>query len=350
MDKDRMRGFMARFMEMAGGSAVMGVIAVADRTGLFGALAGKGPLSHADIERESGLDARYLTEILSTLAAAGILEYDAAAETFTLPDEHAACLADESSPYFLAGWSQMMPALHGAVPGVARACREGGGVPFSDFGADMVDGIARSNGPGTRILLARKWLAVMPDLVARLHAGLHVADLGCGAGAAVLTMARAYPASQIQGFDVDPLSIERAEASAAEEGLTNATFAVCDAEALPAEPGFDLITTFDVIHDLARPRPVLARIRRALRPGGTYLMVEPAVGDRLEDNLDMGGALTYAMSTLHCMTQSLAQGGEGLGAAWGARRAEDYCREAGFEHFERLDVPNPFNAFYRLEV
>jgi SAM-dependent methyltransferase len=350
MDKDRMRGFMARFMEMTGGAAVLGVVAVADRTGLFTAMAGKGPLRHADVVRESGLDARYLTEILATLAAAEIVDYDAEAETFNLPEEHAACLADESSPYFLAGWSQIIPSLHGAVPGVARACREGGGVPFSEFGSDMVDGIARSNGPGTRILLARKWLTSMPDLVSRLEAGIRVADIGCGSGAAVLTMARAYPASEVRGYDVDPLSVERARASAAQEGLENAHFEVCDAESIPTDPGFDLITTFDVIHDLARPRPVLAHFRAALRPDGTFLMVEPAVADRLEDNLGMGGALTYAMSTLHCMTQSLAHGGEGLGAAWGAAQAEALCREAGFERFERLDVPNPFNAFYRVRA
>jgi 2-polyprenyl-3-methyl-5-hydroxy-6-metoxy-1,4-benzoquinol methylase len=350
MDKDAMRAFMGRFMEMTTGAAVMGVVSVADRIGLFEALAGQGALEVETIAARTGLDRRYLEEILATLAAADILSYDAAGARFELPDEHAACLADEGSPYFLGGWSQMVPALYRAVPGVARAAREGGGVPFSEFGSDMVEGIARSNGPGTRILLARRWLASMPDVVAALETGLRVADVGCGCGDAVLTMAQRWPQSEFVGFDLDAGSVARAREAALAARITNVEFEQCSAELIPSDPGFDLITTFDVIHDLARPREVLAHLRAALRPGGTYLMVEPVAADRLEDNLHTAGALTYAMSTLHCMTQSLAQGGEGLGAAWGPAKAESYCREAGFSRFDRLPVDNPFNAFYRVEV
>ena len=171
MDKDELRAFMGRFMQMATGAAVLGIVAVADRTGLFRGLAGAGPLGIEAIAEKTGLQERYLREALSSLAAAEIVRYDPARQTFELPDEHAACLADESSPYFLAGWSQIVPALYGAIPGVVRAFREGGGVPFTAFGSDMVEGIARSNGPGTRILLTRKWLPAMPDVVARLEAG-----------------------------------------------------------------------------------------------------------------------------------------------------------------------------------
>jgi 2-polyprenyl-3-methyl-5-hydroxy-6-metoxy-1,4-benzoquinol methylase len=348
MDKQAMRAFMGRFMEMTTGAAVMGVMAVADRVGLFPALAGQGALSLDEIVARTGLDRRYLEEILATLCASEILIYQEASERFELPDEHAACLADETSPYFLGGWSQMVPALYRAVPGVARACREGGGVPFSEFGLDMVEGIARSNGPGTRILLARRWLAAMPDVVEALERGIRVADVGCGSGDAALTMARHWPNSSVVGFDLDAESVERARAAAGAEGVRNVSFEQCSAEAIPRDSGFDLITTFDVIHDLAKPREVLAHLRGALAPGGTYLMVEPVAGDRLADNLHAAGALTYAMSTLHCLTQSLAQGGEGLGAAWGPGKAEAYCREAGFGRFERLEVDNPFNAFYRV--
>lgn len=343
-----MRAFMGRFMEMTTGAAVMGVVAVADRTGLFRAMAGKPPGTLAEVADYTGFDARYLEEILATLSSAGIVEYDAEACTFRLPEEHAVCLADETSPYCLAGWTQMVPALYGAIPGVARACREGGGVPFTDFGPDMVEGIARANGPGTRILLTRKWLPVMKDVVERLDQGIRVADVGCGSGEAALTMARAYPASTIVGFDIDVHSVERARAAATEAGLENVHFERAGGDALPAEPGFDLVTTFDVIHDLVDPIAVLKHIRGCLRAGGTYLMVEPVAGDDLADNLSPAGALTYAMSTLHCMTQSLAHGGAGLGAAWGPRKAEEHCREAGFSAFERLEVDNPFNAFYRV--
>jgi SAM-dependent methyltransferase len=309
---------------------------------------GQGALGLDAIAERSGLQPRYLEEILATLSAAGIVVYDPAADRYALPDEHAACVADESSPYFLAGWSQMIPALYRAIPGVADACRNGGGVPFSAFGEDMIEGIARSNAPAMRILLTRKWLPLLPDVVSRLEAGIRVADVGCGTGTAALTLARAYPNSQIFGYDVDASSVERARAAGQQDGAENLSFHVVDGQAIPADPGFDLITTFDVIHDVTDPLAVLGQIRSALREGGCYLMVEPVAGDSLAENLSPAGALTYAMSTLHCMTQSLAHGGEGLGAAWGPRRAEKYCREAGFVHFERLEVPNPFNAFYRV--
>lgn len=348
MDREAIKTFMGRFMEMTTGAAVMGVVSVADRAGLFRLMSGRPPATLAEVVAYTGFDARYLEEILATLAAGGIVVFDPQALTYHLPDEHAACLADESSPYCLAGWTQMVPALYRAIPGVARACREGGGVAFSEFGPDMVEGIARANGPGTRILLTRKWLPVMRDVVARLEAGIRVADVGCGSGEAAIAMARAYPASQVFGFDVDALSIERARQAAKEAGLANLVFEQAGGEAIPIEPGFDLVTTFDVVHDLVDPVAVLRRIRAGLREGGCYLMVEPVAGDALAENLHSAGALTYAMSTLHCMTQSLAHGGAGLGAAWGPRRAEEHCRAAGFTGFERLEVQNPFNAFYRV--
>jgi SAM-dependent methyltransferase len=346
VDRDAVRAFMERFMQMATGAAVMGVVGVADRSGLFAALAGKGPLTIPEIAAASGLRERYLREALSSLAAAGIVRYDAARETFELPPEHAVCLADESSPYFLGGWAQIVRGILGAVPGVAQAMREGGGVPFSAFGPEMVEGIHRSNSPGMRVLLTRRWLGALPDVVQRLQSGIRVADVGCGAGTSTLTMARAYPKSEFTGYDIDTTSLERARAEAARAALANVRFEQTGAEEIPVHPGFDFVASFDAIHDMAQPRAALRRIRAALRPDGAYLMVEPAAGDSLADNLHPGGALLYAMSTLHCMTVSLAHGGEGLGAAWGPKQAEALCREAGFSRFRRLDVDNPFNAFY----
>jgi ubiquinone/menaquinone biosynthesis C-methylase UbiE len=348
MDREKVRQFMDQFMDMATSAALLGVASVADRSGLFAVLAGLGPRTISDIAVETGFDARYLREVLSALAAGGIVTYDPARETFNLPAEHAACLSDEASPYFLGGWTQMMPAFYRAVPGVAHALREGGGVAYGEYGHDVVEGIDRVNSPGMRILLTRKWLPAMPDVLARLEEGMRVADVGCGSGTAVIAMAEAYPNSEVIGFDMDATSIERASTVATAEGVANARFERISGEELPTEPGFDLVTAFDVIHDLARPRGVLRRIKAALKPGGTFLMVEPAAADALEDNLNPHGTLLYAMSTLYCMTVSLAEGGEGLGAAWGARRAEELCREAGFTHFRRLEIVNPFNAFYEV--
>jgi SAM-dependent methyltransferase len=346
VDREGVRAFMDRFMGMVSSAATVGVVAVGDRTGLFAELQGQGPMTLEEIVDRTGLQERYVRELLSALAAADIVLYDPSRETFELPDEHAACLADERSPYFLAGWTQVIPAMLRALPGVARAAREGGGVSHAEFGEEMVEGVARSNGPGTQILLTRKWLPPMPQVVEALERGIRAADIGCGAGAAAITLARAFPNSTVVGYDVDLRSIDRARESAERAKLSNLSFERVAAESIPTEPSFDFVMSFDTIHDMVDPRAALRRIREALHPEGTYLMVEPAAGDTLQDNLNPGGALLYAMSSLHCMTVSLAHGGEGLGAAWGPRRAEELCREGGFTRFRRLDIQNPFNAFY----
>jgi 2-polyprenyl-3-methyl-5-hydroxy-6-metoxy-1,4-benzoquinol methylase len=348
MDRDIAKAQMGRLFEMTSHAATMAVLAVADRTGLLRAMHGAGPLSIAALAERTGQQPRYLEEITASLSAAGLLTWDPEGGTVELSDEIAACLADESSPYFMGGWTQILQGLYRAVPGVAKACEEGGGVSYDSFGEFMVHGISRANSPGMRILLTRRWLAAVPGLHERLDAGIEVADVGCGAGTAVLTMAEAYPRSKVVGFDVDARSIEAARVAADDAGLDNARFEQLGGEAIPTSPGFDLITAFDVVHDLVDPKAVLARIHEALRPDGLFFMVEPDVAPELEQNINPSGALLYAMSTLHCMTVSLAHGGEGLGAAWGPTRAEQYCREAGFTSFERLDVPNPMNAFYAV--
>jgi len=348
MDRDVAKAQMGRLFEMTSHAATMAVLAVADDTGLLGHMQGAGPLTVADLAKRSGLEPRYVEELTATLVAAGLLGWDAETASLELADEVAAVLADESSPYFMGGWTQILQGLYRAVPGVATACAQGGGVPYDAYGDFMVQGISRANSPGMRLLLTRRWLAAVPGLGERLEAGIRVADVGCGAGTAVLTLAKAYPNSTIVGFDVSARSIEAARAAAAAEGLGNAQFEEIGGEALPAEPPFDLVTAFDVVHDLVDPKAVLARIKQVLAVDGLFFMVEPDVAPALADNVNPGGALLYAMSTMHCMTVSLAHGGEGLGAAWGPEKAEQFCRDAGFGTFERLDVPNPMNAFYAV--
>jgi SAM-dependent methyltransferase len=348
MDREKVRAFMEQFMAMTTNAALLGVTEVAGRTGLFSALAGQGPLELGAIAAKSGLQPRYLREILSALAAGGILRYEPVAETFELTPEVAACLADEKSPFFLGGWTQFLPALYRAIPGVARAMRSGGGVGYPEFGSEAVEAIDRANSPGMRVLLTRKWLPVLPELVKRLEQGARVADIGCGSGTSTLTLAKAYPRSEITGYDIDATALGRARSAAEREGLANARFEQRSAEDLPREPRLDFVTAFDVVHDLARPRVVLRRIRESLAPDGTFLLVEPAAGDSLAENLNPSGALLYSVSTLYCMTVSLSQGGEGLGAAYGPKRAEALCREAGFGSFRRLEIDNPFNAFFEV--
>lgn len=335
---------------MAAGAATVFTLAVADRSGLMKVLGTSEPVTITAAAEAAALDRRYVEEILSQLAAAGVVDYDPGAGTFLLPPERAAVIADDSSPYAMTGWLDMLPAAGQHLDEIAEATRDGGGVPASRFSDRMVQAVDRANAPSTRILLTRRWLPAMPDVVARLEAGARVADVGCGAGAAALTMAGAYPESDFTGFDLDPRAVELASRRAAEIGLGNVRFEVASADDIPTDPGFDLITAFDVVHDLADPAGALARFREALDAGGTFLMMEPAVAARLEDNLEPRVALLYGISLLFCMTQSLAEGGAGLGTAWGPARAEALCREAGFDHFRRLPIDNPFSAFYEVRV
>lgn len=347
MDRNRIEAFLERFVGYASGATTMGLLAVADRCGLLGWL-GEHETGTVDVIADgAGLETRYVEEILSGLAAAGAVEYDAETETFTLPPEHAVFLASEASPYFMGGWMDMMPSVMSQIDGIAHAARHGGGVGFEDFGKGMIRGIDRGNGPSQRIFLLKRWLPAVPGLVDKLEGGAHVADVGCGVGTAVILMGEAFPRSSVTGYDVSEDSL--AIAGSRSKDLENVSFTVSSVEAIPLEPPFDLVTAFDVIHDLVDPLAGMSRIRESLAPEGQFLMMEPNVSSNLEDNLDAHGALVYGVSTLHCMTQSLAKGGEGLGAAWGRQKAQDYAERAGFSSFEALEsIENKFSAFYLL--
>jgi SAM-dependent methyltransferase len=350
LDRELVWAFIERMTGLVASTTTLGLLAVADRTGMLRAMAGAGPITAEALAVETDLEARYVTEILSGLAAAEILLYQPEGAVFTLSDEHAACLADDDSPYSMVGWMDVLPEVLAHVPRVVEATRHGGGVAYREYDDIVVAGIDRLNGPSYRHLLTRRWLRALPDVVARLEAGAAVADVGCGSGQAVVAMAEAYPASRFFGYDLDERSIVRANSRAAAANVDNAWFEVRPAEEIPTEPGFELITTFDVVHDLASPDDCLRRIHAALTPGGTYLLMEPRVAPDLEDNVGDRSALVYGLSTLFCMTQSLAEGGPGLGMAWGPRRAEESCRRAGFSSFEELPIDNPFSAFYRVEA
>jgi 2-polyprenyl-3-methyl-5-hydroxy-6-metoxy-1,4-benzoquinol methylase len=346
VDREKTLAFIDQFTTMAAGATTIGLLAVADRTGLLGSMAGK-PARIVDvIASDAGLDRRYTREILSGLVAAGVIDYSPADVTFSLSDEHAAVIADDTSPYSMAGWLDMLPAALDHTDDIAAATRDGGGVHFSSFGEAMVRGIDRASTPSMTILLTRKWLSTMPDVMERLASGGRIADIGCGSGSAVRAIARAYPLASVVGFDIDERSVDRAIASTTEP---NATFVVGDADSMADREAFDLVTMFDVVHDLSDPLGVLQKIRDSMSIGGVLFMMEPRIGANLEDNINDRSALLYGISTFHCMTQSLAGNGAGLGAAWGPRAARELCEAAGFTSFEELPIENPFSAFFRVE-
>ena len=348
MDRQRIEAFLDRMVEFLSGTTTVALLAIADRSGLATYL-GEHPRGTAEeIAAGAGLDTRYVREILSGLAAAGVLDYDPTTAEFQLPPEHSLFVASETSPYFMGGWFDMLPAAMARLDEIAEATVHGGGVAFEEFGGRMIQGIDRGNSPSQRVFLTTRWLPGVPGLLEKLEEGIRVADIGCGAGTAAILIAEGFPNCEVHGFDVSEESIAVAQERA--EGLSNVEFHTAPAEAIPTEPGFDLVTTFDVIHDLADPSAALRRIRQALRPGGVYLMMEPKASSHLEENLHPRGALLYGISTLHCMTQSLARGGAGLGAAWGAEKAEEMSREAGFASFRLLEkISNRFSNFYLLE-
>jgi 2-polyprenyl-3-methyl-5-hydroxy-6-metoxy-1,4-benzoquinol methylase len=347
MDRERIEAFLAHFVGLASGATTIALLAVADRSGLLDWLREHGTGRAGEIAAGTSLQERYVVEILSGLTAAGVVEYDPSKEMFTLPAEHALFLADESSPYFMGGWLDMIPAVMAQVDRVATATRDGGGVPFDDFGPGLIRGIDRGNSPSQRVFLTRRWLPAVPGLVDRLEEGIEVADVGCGAGTAAILMAREYPKSRFHGYDVSSESISLARSRS--DDLANVSFEEHPVAEIPTQPAYGLVTSFDVIHDLGDPMSGLVRIRQALAPDGQFLMMEPNVSSHLELNLNDRAALLYGISTMLCMTQSLAGGGAGLGAAWGRETAEEYAREAGFASFTPLDdITNKFSAFYLL--
>lgn len=348
MDRTKVEEFLDRFIGFASGATTIGLLAVADRSGLSAYLAGSGGGDAAEIARGAGLEERYVVEIMSGLAAAGVVEYDAATGQFGLPPEHALFIASESSPYFMGGFLDMIPAALAQIDGVAEATIRGGGVPYDEFGPAMASGIDRGNSPSYRAFLTSRWLPGVPGLTELLEAGIRVADVGCGTGTAAILMASAYPNSHVVGFDVSSDSLGVAGRRGGH--LANLEFHEHSADDFPIDARFDLITSFDVIHDLSAPLDGLGHIREALSDDGIYLMMEPKASSNLEDNLTQRGALLYGISALHCMTQSLAGGGAGLGAAWGRQQAEAMAEEAGFGSFQALDeISNRFSSFYLLQ-
>jgi SAM-dependent methyltransferase len=345
LDKQRLQDFARRLFGLYTDGILALMVYVGHRTGLFEALAG-GPGTSAEIAARAGLDERYVREWLAAMATGGVVEYDAAAAAFTLPAEHAACLTGESSRN-LAATSQNLPMLARRVDQVIECFRAGGGVPYEAFKPDFTEAMDASWRRLYDGLLIKGFLPAAPGLVERLSRGIDVADVGCGTGHAVNVMAREYPRSRFVGYDLSGEAIARGRAEAEAWGLRNARFEAADASRLPAREAFDLITSFDAIHDQRDPAAVLRCIARALRPGGVYLMLEPRASSQLEENIGNPFApYIYGMSVLHCMTVSLAEGGAGLGTAWGADLARRMLAEAGFARVDVVEAPGPQNNIF----
>jgi 2-polyprenyl-3-methyl-5-hydroxy-6-metoxy-1,4-benzoquinol methylase len=334
------------FRDMAGAMSA-GMVYVGVRTGLWRAMQGKGPMQAHDVVTASKLHPRYVEEWLKGMVAAGYLAYDPAAQTFTLPEEHAYFLASDDTDHFVGGLFAMVPPLMRVAPQVARAFAEGGGVRFEEFGPACVDAIDLINRGQYEHRFTDYWMKALPEAAARLRAGGRALDVGCGSGRVCIALARAFPAAEVIGIDPDEESIRRAKAAAASEGLeTRIRFVASDSARAQKNSGFDLITLCDALHDLAEPLATLQQLRALLKPDGTLFVVEPKAADRLEDNRNPVATTFYGFSVFHCMTQSLARGGPGLGTCLGPAATEALVRQAAYTRFERLDIKSLTNLFY----
>jgi SAM-dependent methyltransferase len=347
LDAARVEQFAGDLLGLYTGGMLSFMVDLGHRTGLFEAAADGQAMTSQGLADRAGLEERYVREWLGAMVTGGVFGYDAATRSYWLPAEHAACLTGGGAEN-LARLAQMGTHLGKHVHQVAAAFREGGGVPYSEFRpdfTDMMDAASRNNFDS---VLVDGWLPLASGLTERLTAGARVADIGCGTGHAVVVLGGAYPRSSFVGYDIDEQAIDRARAEADAAGLRNVRFEVCDVARLPVEKLMDVVFSFDAIHDQVDPLGVLAGIYSALAPGGIYLMVEPIISSNLEDNLTYPLApMMYAVSTLHCLTVSLAYGGAGLGSAWGEQLARQSLAAVGFGIVDVRPAPgDPMDAIY----
>lgn len=346
IDQAKTEAFAGRMITVLNDGFLALLTSVGHRTQLFETMAALPPASSSDIAQAAGLHERYVREWLGGMVAGGIVEYAPETETYRVPPEHAACLTSAAGADNVAMFTQYI-ALCGLVEDqVVTAFTDGRGVPYSaypKFQQLQAEESAMTYGPK----LVSTILPLAPGVIEALQTGADVLDLGCGQGHAINLMARAFPRSRFTGWDFSEEGIRAARAEAERLALANARFETRDLATLDESEGYDLITTFDLVHDLAKPEAVLRRVARALRRDGTFLMVDIAVPSGLARNRKHPLApMLYAASVFHCMSVSLHQGGAGLGTVWGEESARAMLEAAGFSAEVKHLEGDIFHAFF----
>jgi SAM-dependent methyltransferase len=328
-DHDQVSEFARRVFSIYTNGLLTYMIDLGNRTGLFAAAA-RGPASAEVLAQRAGVGERYVREWLGAVVTGGIMTYEPATGTYELPAAHAACLAGAGATN-MAPMAGMVTHLGKHLAELEQAFRVGGGVPYSAFRPEFTGLMDQLNRRPLDELLVSAWLPLVPGLTELLTAGARVADVGCGTGHALVVLAAAFPASRFVGYDIAEDALSRGRAEAAEAGLSNVTFERADVAALTVTEPLDVVFAIDAIHDQVDPAAVLRGVHDALVPEGTLVMVDMAASSNLEDNIANPSApWIYSVSTLHCLTVSLAGGGAGLGAAWGEQTARRMLGEAGF--------------------
>jgi SAM-dependent methyltransferase len=346
LDEDKLNAFVFRAVEEVGATLNAALVVMGDKLGLYRALAGAGPLTPAEVAERTDTAERYVREWLNAQAAGGYVEYDPDTGRYTLPPEQAMAMTDEDSPAYLPGFFQIaLGSVHDS-PRIAEAARTGQGIGWHDHAHDVHEGCERFFRPGYNANLVAAWLPALDGVVEKLERGGTVADVGCGHGASTIVMAKAFPQSKFIGSDYHDGSIATAKQRAADAGVADRTTFETAPAASYAGANFDLVTMFDCLHDMGDPVGAARHVRASLAPDGTWMIVEPAAGDRVEDNLNPVGRAYYGFSTLLCTPASLSQEvGLALGAQAGEARIRDVVESAGFSRFRRV-AETPFNIVY----
>ena len=346
LDPEKLNEFVFRAVEEVGATLNAALVVMGDKLGLYRAMAGAGSVSPVELARRSGVSERYVREWLNAQAAGGFVEYDPGQGTYELPPEQTIALTDDQSPAYLPGFFQI--ALGSVIdsPRITESARSGEGVGWHEHNHDVFDGCERFFRPGYNANLVPEWLPALDGVVDKLENGAKVADLGCGHGSSTILMAQAFPNSTFIGSDYHEGSIETARQRAKEAGVADRVrFETAGAANHPGGD-YDLVTMFDCLHDMGDPVSAARQVHGVLKPDGTWLIVEPMAGDRVEDNLNPVGRAYYGFSTFLCTPASLSQEvGLALGAQAGEARIKDVVAAGGFTRFRRA-AETPFNPVF----
>jgi 2-polyprenyl-3-methyl-5-hydroxy-6-metoxy-1,4-benzoquinol methylase len=347
LDEAKAQAFAERMLSNLNGAAVVLMTSIGHRVRLFDTLAGMAPSTSDQIARAASLNERYVREWLGAMVTGRVIEYDPANQTYWLPPEHGAVLTRAAIPNNVASIAQFIPMLGSVEDEIVRSFVSGGGVPYSSY-PRFHEVTAEATDMTTVFGLLDSILPLVPNAIDNLGKGISVLDVGCGRGRALMFMAETFPQSNFTGYDFSTEAITNANRNGHEKGLSNVRFEVKDVADTKESDQYELITAFDAIHDQAAPRDVLKGIARALKPGGTFLMQDIRASSHVHENMDHPlGPFTYTISCLHCMTVSLALGGEGLGAAWGEEKALELLAEAGFNNVDVRQLPHDIiNNYY----
>jgi SAM-dependent methyltransferase len=349
VDMDRLMEFVGQFAGDLGATVAAGNVVLGDRLGLYVGLA-EGPATGAELATRTGTNARYVTEWLRGQAAGGYIEYDADTDSYSMTPEQAFALTDPHGALYLPGAFELALGAIAAVPRMEQAFTTGAGLGWHEHDAQVFSGCEKFFRPGYLAHLVPEWIPALDGIQARLETGARVADIGCGHGASTVLLAEAFPQSTIVGSDYHAGSIEQARTHAADAGVTDrVSFEVAGAQAFSGT-GYTLVASFDCLHDMGDPLGAAKHVRSTLAPDGSWLIVEPAAGNSVAENLNPVGRVYYNFSTLLCVPNAMSQpGGYALGAQAGEQAIHQVCTDAGFTRFRRV-AETPFNLVYEARL